>query len=138
MQAIQKPITYEAEQHNSGTELSDLKTLLEGTGVIVHQWPNHFSVEYPSPADVLRGRVENIWVGDWLVVSSLGEVRVLREDEYGKEFYEDWEVPATSATDIGLIAKYLYKLVDKAHDDRELDVDPGDWAKLEKIRENKW
>jgi hypothetical protein len=137
MKAIQKPTTYEAEQFDGKNEKPIVK-LLEGTGVRALPQGNWYGLplQFPAPPYETHGYVENgptrkVGPDSWVVVSSLGDVRILSAEAYDKEFYEDWETPETPETKIALLAHYVNKLVTLASDRGDLSVDLGDWSKLE-------
>lgn len=73
---------------------SELAELLEGSDWDVQGLKDEriFLVE-PQPSYEKYGYVEHrsrqsIWSGDWIVVSSVGEVRRLSDEQYTKEFEE--------------------------------------------------
>lgn len=83
---IERPVTFRAAQNITGTEAVEMESLVSGTGVRLRVERNQWRIEYPAPADCERGKCVTIWVGDWLVVSSLNKVRVLNADEFYREF----------------------------------------------------
>lgn len=86
---VKIPVTYKAEQHVTDTKASDFDDVLEGTRVrVVHGGRGGLTAQFPPPPYryVETGPSQPIWVGDWVVVSSLGEVRVLPDEAFKKEF----------------------------------------------------
>jgi hypothetical protein len=133
MKVTQKPVTFEAIQFTGNNDKS-IEDLLKDTRLQVVERGNWYGlrIQFPPPPYETHGYVENgkvktVAPDSWVVVSSTGEVRILKPEEYEAEFYEHWEMPESVEQNVALLAKYLYRL---ANND-VFDVDPGDWSKLE-------
>jgi hypothetical protein len=86
------PITWRAcKVDYNPTELSEL---LEGSDWdVLGLKDERIVLVEPQPSYEKYGYVENrtqrmVWHGDWIVVSSVGEVRKLTSEQYTKEFEE--------------------------------------------------
>jgi hypothetical protein len=147
MKAIQKPITYEAEQFDGHHE-SAIKKLLEGTDVHVLPRGNWLGlpIHFPPPPYETHGYIENgkiirVFPSEWVVVSSTGEVRKLTPKEYDAEFYEDWEKDLAPAEEVVVLRGQVAFLAE--HVARMLS-DTGGWyttddmKTLKTIKDNDW
>jgi hypothetical protein len=89
---VKKPVTYKALQFDgrSDEQQDELLEILKDTEV---RYIGHGRIQFPPPPYKTHGYVENgtvetIWTFEWIVVSSIGEVRVLADEEFQKEFEE--------------------------------------------------
>lgn len=87
-----RPVTFRAEQYTAGVQnAEDISEILAGTRVRLRE---DGRIQFPPPPYHSHGYVENgpsmsLWVGEWVVVSSLGEVRVVSNEDFEKEFVEN-------------------------------------------------
>lgn len=87
---VKNPVTYRAVQFGPHDHDEEIASLLVGTGVSMG---GSFGRYLTHKFDVSKGdtiangqRMERLDVGDWVVVSSTGEVRALTYIQYMKEF----------------------------------------------------
>ncbi len=83
---VKRPVTFVAVQFN-GDNVADVEEILAGTRV-KYIGVGKTRLSWPSSGFYENGPSESLWKDDWVVVSSLGEVRVVREDRFEKEFVE--------------------------------------------------
>lgn len=91
--AIKIPVTWRAVQVEEGV-YRDIEKLLDATAYDVGYRTlsgNQLILIEPYPSYEKYGYVENrssvtLWDGEWVVVSSVGEVRHLTDADYKKEF----------------------------------------------------
>lgn len=130
MKVTQKAVTFEAEQFYTANGVANIEEMLKDSRVRIKEYGGRAELSWPPSSNFYQnGPSESVWGGNWIVLSSLGDVRNLSEAQYDKEFYEDWEVPETVEDRIALLAKYVYRAVNKGH----VTVDPGDWNRLESL-----
>lgn len=88
---VERPVTFRAVQHVTNTEVSEFEEILEGTRVSVVERRSSLVIQFPPPPYHTHGYVENgpsetLWLYHWVVVSSLGKVRVMSDEEFTEEF----------------------------------------------------
>jgi hypothetical protein len=87
---VKIPVTHRAVQFGPFDSDTEIAELLEGTGASMG---GSFSRYLTHRFDVSKGdtiangpRMERVDIGDWIVVSSIGEVQALTDTQYKKEF----------------------------------------------------
>lgn len=87
-EVVKRPVQYWAEQFSDEASKAYIEARLRGTGVRLGDGYLGESVLWPSDAGTMLGKRVALWPGDWVVVSSLGKVRVLSDAKMKKEFSE--------------------------------------------------
>lgn len=87
---MKNPVTYRAVQFGPSDHDEHIASLLVGTGATIGgsfgRYLTH-KFDFAKGDTIANGpRMERLDVGDWVVVSSVGEVRALTHIQYMKEF----------------------------------------------------
>lgn len=90
MEYVRKPVTYRAVQYLSGKTDEEITKLLTGAKVRSYEnaWIEYYPPPYREAGYVENGKKVQLWHGEWVVVSSLGEVSVESDEDFKKEFEE--------------------------------------------------
>jgi hypothetical protein len=137
---VQKPVTFEAEEYITRNGVENIEILLENSRVKIREYGGRAEIEWPPSSGFYEcGPSEPVWEGNWIVLSSLGEVRNLTAKQFALEFAEEWEGAISSEQKIellrgqlGVMAGWVMDLLERA----DAYVTPSEWGTLEKIKEN--